>query len=142
MTKTTSKVVSKNVISTSWMEASITSVVSKVTLYSTPSGKELPNSFILAFTTFDTSKELETGEKMKPIIRVPEGSSYTAVEGSRGEFGVFLESHGDKTPYRLHYRSTGLPLVSAVDTICRGAKIADLIAIGGTLDYVVPDIDR
>ena len=36
-------------------------VVSKVTLYSTPSGKELPNSFILAFTTFDTSKELEPG---------------------------------------------------------------------------------
>ena len=34
------------------------------------------------------------------------------------------------------------PLVSVVDTICRGAKIADLIAIGGTLDYVVPDIDR
>lgn len=81
-------------------------------------------------------------EKMKPIIRVPEGSYYTAVEGSRGEFGVYLESRGDKTPYRLHYRSTGLPLVSAVDTICRGAKIADLIAIGGTLDYVVPDIDR
>ena len=61
ITKTTSKVVSKNVISTSWMEASITSVVSKVTLYSTPSGKELPNSFILAFTTFDTSNELEPG---------------------------------------------------------------------------------
>ena len=81
-------------------------------------------------------------EKMKPIIRVPEGSYYAAVEGSRGEFGVYLESRGDKTPYRLHYRSTGLPLVSVVDTICRGAKIADLIAIGGTLDYVVPDIDR
>ena len=81
-------------------------------------------------------------EKMKPIIRVPEGTYYAAVEGSRGEFGVFLESHGDKTPYRLHFRSTGLPLVSTVDTICRGAKIADLIAIGGTLDYVVPDIDR
>lgn len=81
-------------------------------------------------------------EKMKPIIRVPEGSYYAAVEGSRGEFGVFLESQGDKMPYRLHFRSTGLPLVSTVDTICRGAKIADLIAIGGTLDYVVPDIDR
>ena len=71
-------------------------------------------------------------EKMKPIIRVPEGTYYAAVEGSRG----------DKTPYRLHFRSTGLPLVSTVNTICRGAKIADLIAIGGTLDYVVPDIDR
>ena len=65
-----------------------------------------------------------------------------AVEGSRGEFGVFLESQSDKMPYRLHYRATGLPLVAAIDTICRGAKIADLIAIGGTLDYVVPDIDR
>lgn len=81
-------------------------------------------------------------EKMKPIIRVPEGSYYAAVEGSRGEFGVYLESKGDKTPYRLHYRATGLPLVGTIDTICRGAKIADLIAIGGTLDYVVPDIDR
>ena len=60
------------------------------------------------------------------------------LEGSRGEFGVFLESQGDKMPYRLHYRATGLPLVAAIDTICRGAKIADLIAIGGTLDYVVP----
>ncbi|MEN6452928.1 MAG: hypothetical protein ABFD10_01645, partial [Prolixibacteraceae bacterium] len=81
-------------------------------------------------------------EKMKPIIRVPEGSYYAAVEGSRGEFGVFIESKGEKSPYRLHLRSTGLPLVSLVETITRGSKIADLITIGGTLDYVVPDIDR
>jgi NADH-quinone oxidoreductase subunit C/D len=73
---------------------------------------------------------------------VPEGSYYTAVEASRGEFGVYLESHGDKYPYRLHYRSTGLPLADIVDTACRGQKIADLITVGGTLDYVVPDIDR
>ena len=53
-----------------------------------------------------------------------------------------IESHGDKTPYRLHYRSTGLPLVHAMDTACRGNKIADLIAIGGTMDFVIPDIDR
>ena len=81
-------------------------------------------------------------EKTKPIIKVPEGTYYTAVEGSRGEFGVFLESHGDKTPYRLHYRATGLPLVAVMDTACRGNLIADLITIGGTVDYVVPDIDR
>ena len=80
--------------------------------------------------------------KMKPIIRVPEGNYFASVEASRGEFGVFIESHGDKFPYRMKYRSTGLPLVSAIDTITRGAKIADLIAIGATLDYVVPDIDR
>ena len=43
---------------------------------------------------------------------------------------------------RMKFRSTGLPLVSCLETIARGTKIADLIAIGGTLDYVVPDIDR
>lgn len=80
--------------------------------------------------------------KMKPIIRIPEGSYYAAVEGSRGEFGVYIESRGDKSPYRMKFRSTGLPLISCMNTITRGAKIADLIAIGGTLDYVVPDIDR
>ncbi len=80
--------------------------------------------------------------KTKPIIKVPAGTYYSAVEGSRGEFGVFLESKGDKSPYRLHYRATGLPLVAAMDTACRNSLIADLITIGGTLDYVVPDIDR
>ena len=103
---------------------------------------EILESLCIIEQLIDRIPEGSIQEKMKPIIRVPEGSYYAAVEGSRGEFGVYLESRGDKTPYRLHYRSTGLPLVSVVDTICRGAKIADLIAIGGTLDYVVPDIDR
>ena len=80
--------------------------------------------------------------KTKPIIRVPEGVYSTSVEASRGEFGVLIESKGDKVPYRLHYRSTGFPLVHAMDTVCRGNKIADLIAIGGSMDYVIPDIDR
>lgn len=103
---------------------------------------EIMESLRIIEQLIDNIPEGPIQEKMKPVIRVPEGSYYAAVEGSRGEFGVYLESRGDKTPYRLHYRSTGLPLVSVVDTICRGAKIADLIAIGGTLDYVVPDIDR
>ena len=103
---------------------------------------EILESLSIIEQLIDNIPEGSIQEKMKPIIRVPEGSYYAAVEGSRGEFGVYLESRGDKMPYRLHYRSTGLPLVAVVDTICRGAKIADLIAIGGTLDYVVPDIDR
>ena len=80
--------------------------------------------------------------KVKPILKLPEGVFTASVESSRGEFGVFLVSRGDKSPYRLHFRSTGLPLVHAMDTVCRGNKIADLIAIGGTLDFVIPDIDR
>ncbi len=103
---------------------------------------EIMESMKILEQLIDNIPEGNFQEKTKPIIKVPEGSYYTAVEASRGEFGVFLESHGDKYPYRLHFRSTGLPLVSTVDTIARGGKIADLIAIGGTLDYVVPDIDR
>lgn len=103
---------------------------------------EIMESMKIIEQLIDNIPEGSIQEKMKPIIRVPEGSYYTAVEGSRGEFGVYLESRGDKYPYRLKFRSTGLPLVSVVDTIARGGKIADLIAIGGTLDYVVPDIDR
>ena len=61
---------------------------------------------------------------------------------SRGEIGVFLDSKGDKSPYRLKFRPMGLPLVSALDTMLRGEKIADLIAVGASLDYVIPDIDR
>ena len=103
---------------------------------------EILDSIHIIEQLIDNIPEGEYQLKMKPVIRVPEGSYYAAVEGSRGEFGVYLESRGDKSPYRLKFRSTGLPLVSCMDTITRGAKIADLIAIGGTLDYVVPDIDR
>ena len=80
--------------------------------------------------------------KTKPIIKLPEGHYFKCVEASRGEFGVYIESRGDKYPYRMKFRSPCLPLVSVVDLLARGGKIADLIAIGGTLDYVVPDVDR
>ena len=104
--------------------------------------EEILESLNIIEQLIDNIPEGNYQEKMKPIIKVPEGTYYAAVEASRGEFGVFLESRGDKFPYRLHYRSTGLPLVAAIDTACRGNKIADLITIGGTMDYVVPDIDR
>ena len=103
---------------------------------------EIEQSMRIIEQLIDNIPEGDYQLKMKPVIRIPEGTYYSAVEGSRGEFGVFIESHGDKSPYRMKFRSTGLPLVSCMETIARGAKIADLIAIGGTVDYVVPDIDR
>ena len=103
---------------------------------------EIMESLKIIEQLIDNIPEGDYQVKMKPIIRLPEGSWYSAVEGSRGEFGAFIESRGEKNPYRVHFRSTGVPLVSVIDTICRESKIADLITIGGTLDYVVPDIDR
>ena len=103
---------------------------------------EIRESLHIIEQLIDNIPEGNFAEKMKPVIKVPAGSYYSAVEGSRGILGVYLESRGDKFPYRLHYRATGLPLVGVMDTACRGNMIADLITIGGTIDYVVPDIDR
>ncbi|MCF0235533.1 MAG: NADH-quinone oxidoreductase subunit D [Bacteroidaceae bacterium] len=103
---------------------------------------EIRESLNIIEQLIDNIPEGNYCEKMKPILKIPAGTYYSAVEGSRGIFGVHLESRGDKFPYRLHYRSTGLPLVAVMDTACNGHMIADLIAIGGTIDYVVPDIDR
>ena len=103
---------------------------------------EIRESLHILEQLIDNIPEGDYAVKTKPIIRVPEGAYWASVEASRGEFGVYLESRGDKMPYRVKFRSTGLPLVNVVDTLSRGNKIADLIAIGGSLDYVVPDIDR
>lgn len=80
--------------------------------------------------------------KQKPIIKVPEGQWYFSCEGSRGEIGVYLDSRGDKSPYRLKFRPMGLNHVAAMDEMLRGEKIADLITTGAALDFVIPDIDR
>ena len=80
--------------------------------------------------------------KQKPIIKVPEGQWYFSVEGASGEYGVYLDSHGDKSPYRLKMRPMGLSLVGAMDKMLRGEKIADLVSTCAALDIVIPDIDR
>ena len=103
---------------------------------------EILESLNIIEQLIDNIPEGNFQEKMKPIIKLPAGSYFSEVEGSRGRFGVYIESKGDKSPYRLHYRSTGLPLVAVMDTACRGNMLADLITIGGTVDYVVPDVDR
>ena len=103
---------------------------------------EIVESMHIIEQLIDNIPEGEYQVKMKPIIRLPEGRYYAAVEASRGEFGVYIESRGEKSPYRMKFRSTGLPLIASMETVARGVKIADLIAIGGTLDYIVPDIDR
>lgn len=80
--------------------------------------------------------------KMKPIIKLPEGEYYQRVEAARGEFGVYVLSTGEKYPYRIKFRSPNFSNLSAINKIAAGHKIADLVAIGGSLDLVIPDIDR
>jgi len=80
--------------------------------------------------------------KMKAVLKLPAGEYYQRVEAARGELGVYVVSDGNKTPYRMKFRSPNFSNLSALDHMSRGCKIADLVAIGGSLDYVIPDIDR
>ena len=104
--------------------------------------EEITESLHILEQLIDQIPEGDYAVKTKPIIKLPEGQFYKSVEAARGEFGVYIESHGDKFPYRVKFRSPGLPLISVVDLLASHNKIADLITIGGSLDYVVPDIDR
>ncbi|NDV70211.1 NADH-quinone oxidoreductase subunit C [Dysgonomonas sp. 25] len=80
--------------------------------------------------------------KTKAIIKLPEGEFFQRVETGRGEFGVYIESRGDKVPYRIHFRSPSMKMVEVMPLVSKGEKVSDFIAIGGSMDYVIPDIDR
>lgn len=73
---------------------------------------------------------------------VPEGEVYAAVEHPKGEFGVYLISDGANKPYRLKIRAAGFPHLAAMDEMCRGHMIADLVAVISSIDVVFGEIDR
>lgn len=80
--------------------------------------------------------------KVSKVLKLPVGHWFQVVEGCRGVFGVYLESDGSTKPYRLKLATPSLNAAAVVDHITVGQKIADLITIGGSLDYIVPDMDR
>ena len=80
--------------------------------------------------------------KVPKVLKLPQGAWFQVTEGCRGAFGLYLESDGSTKPYRLKIAPPCLPQAAVVDHITRGYKIADLITIGGSMDYIVPDIDR
>ena len=108
--------------------------------------KEIEQSVKLLEQLCDILEKEEGNEYIAPkvpkIIKLPAGHWFQQVEASRGAFGVYIESRGDKSPYRMHFNSPCLNLIGSVDKCCSGYKIADLITITASLDYVIPDIDR
>jgi NADH-quinone oxidoreductase subunit D len=73
---------------------------------------------------------------------VPEGEVYATVEHPKGEFGVYLISDGANKPYRVKIRPAGFSHLAAMDEMCRGHMIADVVAIISSLDIVFGEIDR
>ena len=78
----------------------------------------------------------------RAVIKLPKGEFYQRVETARGDFGVYVISDGKKSPYRLKFRSPGFSNLFVLNQLGKDTKIADLIAIMSTLDFVMPDIDR
>ena len=90
----------------------------------------------------DNIPEGEYCVKVPKMLKLPAGRWFQLTEGCRGAFGLYLESDGSTKPYRLKIAPPCLPQAAVVDHITRGQKVADLITIGGSMDYIVPDIDR
>ncbi len=104
--------------------------------------KEIEESCKILAQLIDNIPEGEIRAQVPKVVKLPVGSWYQQVEASRGTFGVYIESTGEKNPYRVHFQSPCFNLVGVMDLTCSGYMIADLITIGAALDFVIPDIDR
>lgn len=104
--------------------------------------REMEESAKILAQLVDNIPEGEYCVKVPKMLKLPAGKWFQITEGCRGAFGIYLESDGSTKPFRLKLATPCLPQAAVVDHITRGQKIADLITIGGSLDYIVPDIDR
>ena len=104
--------------------------------------EEIEESLNIIEQLIDNIPDGAYAAKTKAIIRLPEGEFHQRVENARGEFDVYINSKGDKSPYRIKFRSPCMTLVNALNETAINSKVADLIMIGASLDYVVPCIDR
>ncbi len=73
---------------------------------------------------------------------VPPGQAYAAVEHPKGEFGIYLVSDGSNKPYRMKVRAASFAHLGAIDEMCRGHMIADLVTILSSMDVVFGEVDR
>jgi NADH-quinone oxidoreductase subunit D len=90
----------------------------------------------------DNIPEGDYTAKMRPVLKLPAGEYFQRVESARGELAVYIVSDGNKTPYRIKFRSPNFSNLFVLNKLSAGGKIADLVAISGSLDLVIPDIDR
>jgi NADH-quinone oxidoreductase subunit D/NADH-quinone oxidoreductase subunit C/D len=85
--------------------------------------------------------EIQTG-KPRYQMKVPKGESYGRVEGPKGELGFYLVSDGTGNPYRYHVRAPSFINLTAFGPMCKGLKVADVVAVLGSIDIVLGETDR
>jgi NADH-quinone oxidoreductase subunit D len=82
------------------------------------------------------------GVKSVSQVRVPKGETYAAVEGPRGEVGCYLVADGSAKPYRMKWRGASFSNLAVLPYILPGHKVADVVAIMGSVDPVFGEVDR
>jgi NADH-quinone oxidoreductase subunit D len=75
-------------------------------------------------------------------FNVPPGEVYQPIEGSKGELGVYVKSDGGPKPARVHVRGPSFVNLSALPDMVKGEMVADVVAVIGSIDIVLGEIDR
>jgi NADH-quinone oxidoreductase subunit D len=73
---------------------------------------------------------------------VPAGEVYQGIESGHGQMGYYVVSDGTAKPYRVHMRYPAFATLQALETMCRGRMLADVVAVVGSIDIVLGEIDR
>jgi NADH-quinone oxidoreductase subunit D len=82
------------------------------------------------------------GVKSVGQVRVPKGETYARVESARGEVGCYIVSDGGPKPYRMKWRGASFSNLAVLPHIIPGHKVADVVAIMGSIDPVFGEVDR
>ena len=102
-------------------------------------------SLDLAEACLDTLSTLPAGpvnQRLPKVLKVPEGERYTATENPLGLNGYYLVSRGEKTPWRLKLRSASFNNVQVLSQVLPGCLVADMVAVLGSMFFVVGDVDK
>jgi len=75
-------------------------------------------------------------------LKLPAGTQYYAVESARGQYGIVLVSEGGTEPYRAKFRTPSYPNLAVLQDVMPGTMVADAVAILGSIDIIIPEIDR